>query len=563
MNKKIKLLIISCILVLLSLFVVSCSSNDDVYEQYNESGYTVSVKFDANGAYFGSAGNLYLLDTYNFDSLKTSEDGNKKELFLIDPNSLFRKKEDRYNMGSSTVKGYFFAGWYKDRTPILDENGQQKKDDLNNPMYSYSGYCDLSLPMAYEIDANPEQPYTADNPVLTLYAAWVRTPTVEIYELIDGKETCVAVYEIKNANLDNVNTIEMPSVTIEDGIHKLVFGTLDDAKAFEAGDANNTGDTSTDTSTDTNTDTSTDTDTSTSTDDADLTDDAAQSGETGKKYKWSERRVVTTEKGDTFTTFFEGFYSNSTRTEKLTGKYTHPYEYDAETATIKNPVIKFYVDYEVREGEWYRVYSAKEFINEEEKDKYPLGQEIELKSCKYELMADIVFDENNEWPRELTTATFKGQIIGNNHKIVNPSYAFTANKNKFAGLFRTIAKDAVIKDVTFENATVTIKNATKDPGARYALLASKIEEGFAFDNVSFVNSKIQIYASLKNSLGNNQEYEFGLLCAEGYHEKIGVNLDGISYGVVTTPDDVWTLTIHVDEAIPNRLLLEFVSKEQN
>ena len=48
----------------LCLFVASCSSKD-AYKKYDAEGYNVTVKYDANGSYFGNAGQLYVTDTYN------------------------------------------------------------------------------------------------------------------------------------------------------------------------------------------------------------------------------------------------------------------------------------------------------------------------------------------------------------------------------------------------------------------------------------------------------------------------------------------------------------------
>lgn len=557
MNKILKLTIVVCALVLFCLLLASCSNKTDPpYEEYDESGYTVSVKFDANGAYFGSAGNMYLIDTYNFDSLK--DVGNdKKELFLIDPNSIFRNKEDRYNMGSSVVKGYFFAGWYTDRKAILNEDNTPKLDDKGNPMYSYSGYCDLTLPLSHYIDATPDTPYTADEPVLTLYAAWVRTPTIEIYENIDGEEVCIAVYEIKNANFEGQNIVSMPEYSIDPktGIHSISYGALSDAMVFVPDEIED--------------DTLEDTSTDTSTDDSDTKDENAQSGETSEKYKWRDRERVTITDNNIVisTTFFNGFCADKSRNKIIEGNYTHPYVYDQETATIENPIVKLYVDFETRDGEWFRIYSAKEFVNKkatdsDDDDYYPLGKETEIKNCRYELMADIVFEstETNrvEWPRELTRATFEGQIIGNNHKIIGASFVHTDGNYKYAGLFRTIGENAVIKDIVFENATLTVQNAYKNPRGRYALIASTIEDGFAFENVRFTNSKLIISASATNIV--SADYEVGLICAEGYHDGLGISLDGITCEALTSPTDAFELIIKADEASENRLLLQFIPK---
>ena len=216
MSKKIKLLIVSCALLLLCLFVSSCSSND-AYERYDDEGYNVTVKYDANGSYFGNAGQLYVTDTYNIKDSALNSNGNK-EILLVDPENEIRGKANVQEIARAAMPGYFFAGWYTGKTE-LKVNGEVVKDDKNNTVYVYSGKWDFSK--KYEIDPNKE--YSASEPVVTLYAAWVRTPSVEIY---DGEEL-VATYEIKNPTLGSNSIITAPYLDLKKGEYN--FGTLKDA----------------------------------------------------------------------------------------------------------------------------------------------------------------------------------------------------------------------------------------------------------------------------------------------------------------------------------------------
>lgn len=559
MNKKIKLLILICVLALFCLFLVSCSDNrNPPYEKYDKDGYTVSVKYDSNGGYFGSSGNLCLLDTYKYSELPDGANG-KKEVYLIDPNSEWRvsdsgDKANQYNIADSVVEGCFFAGWYQERTPVLDsETGEHKKDEFKNYMYTYSGYWDFDKP--YLIDADPSK-YSANNPVITLYAAWVRTPTIKIYEKIDGVDVQIATYDIKSANTEGQNIVKMPYFTLNDkGIHSLNFADLDDARIFVA-----------DESTDTSIDIETDTNEGTESDENG--NETNEAGSIGKKYKWGprERELKTNEDGQIIsTTFFNGFYTDKDRINKTGETFVHPYQYDKETATIINPTVNLYVDFETRDGEWFRIYSAQEFINEENKkdDKWPLGKEIKHQESNFELMDDIIFNSDYKWPDVLTKSTFKGKIIGNGHSFVNPSITYTGGTNRFAGLFRKISADAKIEDVTFENATLTVQNAHKAGKGVNALVAAEIEDGFKFENVSLNNCKIIIISSFSTetlATNTNNDYQFGLVCAVGYHDGLGIDPTSITCEVVINEDSVNNIIVTVDSD-NNKLLFSLAALE--
>ena len=481
MSKKIKLLIVSCALLLLCLFVSSCSSND-AYERYDDEGYNVTVKYDANGSYFGNAGQLYVTDTYNIKDSALNSNGNK-EILLVDPENEIRGKANVQEIARAAMPGYFFAGWYTGKTE-LKVNGEVVKDDKNNTVYVYSGKWDFSK--KYEID--PNQEYSASEPVVTLYAAWVRTPSVEIY---DGGEL-VATYEIKNPTLGSNSIITAPYLDLKKGEYN--FGTLKDALA---------------------------------------------SGTTNR-YSWVERFV---ENGTT--NFFEGLYLDSALETKMSEKYTHPYDYDAQTAQIDNLTLKLYINYESKAGEWYRVYSAAQLANNAKPD------------GNYELMADIEFSALTPWPNTFKNNDFTGTIEGNGHKMSKISIESTSGQ--YFGMFKSITKDAKIQNVSLENITAVIDRTYRNPGARYGIIAAIIEDGFKFESVSVTNATLNISASSIAII--TADYEVGLICAEGYSEDLGLDLDQFSYKSIETEYDLYTLNIE-KKPDENGLSLEFVAKEQ-
>lgn len=187
MNKKIKLLIVTFALALFCLLLVSCS-NKNVYDGYDDDGYNVTIKYDANGGYFGTTINQGITDTYNISNYEKNANG-MVEIMLFPPNSEQRvdgtNKENQYFV---TRDGYYLAGWFAKKTEVKDEN-----DEVIG--YEYSERWDFSKP--YVLD--PSKEYSANNPTLTLHAVWNKKDDpnsyhkIEIYD-IDNPNTLLAEY---------------------------------------------------------------------------------------------------------------------------------------------------------------------------------------------------------------------------------------------------------------------------------------------------------------------------------------------------------------------------------
>ena len=203
-NRKIKSIAISSVLlavVILGVMFVTtkCSKDNSPYEGYGENGYTVSIKYDANGGIF-TTNTSTLIDTYNLDKLPTAEDGSKL-LTLIDPNS-----ENRGNQAYLAAKvGYNLAGWYAERTEVTDESG-------NVIGYTYSSKWDFEN-AKYAISASAN--YDPSKPILTLYAAWVPNFTCEFYSVDDSGSLTLLSEKKINPVLGNEFTL--PSYDAESG----------------------------------------------------------------------------------------------------------------------------------------------------------------------------------------------------------------------------------------------------------------------------------------------------------------------------------------------------------
>lgn len=485
MNKKLKLLIIAAAVVLMCLFVASCT-DQNVYEKYDEDGYKVTVRYDANGGYFGNAGQLYVNDTYNLGKYRVNENG-MKEIRLIDLNDTSRGKANMYPLDAASRAGYFHAGWYTEKTELKDENGNVLKDDLGNVVYSYSGK--ITFPQTVEID--PKKEYSAGEPALTVYAAWVRCPEVEVYEKVNGQDVLLGKYEVSKPLSTNGGSIVLPS---RDKNGNLVFNTLSSVGDFV-------------------------------------------------------ERTVETVNGKTVTRYFESFYIDSDRQESISGTYKLPFDYDATTATIENRVIKLYTNYEEIEGNWYKIYTTSQL------------EEYASSDASYEILADLEFTDENMWPFAFRNDIYTGTFKGNGHTISNVQ--ISSNGDQYFGLFMGIGADAVIENVTFDNVVAELSNTYRYPGGRYALFAATIEanengEVKSFENVNITNSKLVVYASAYAI--ETEDYEVGLLCADGYSDDLGIDISGISYEIYTEEYDLHILEIEVG-ADGNKLELEFILKD--
>lgn len=166
MKMKYKVLFILCfILIFLGIFV-GCNSSDSPYDVNNEKGYTVSVKYDANGGFF-TTNTSVIVDSYNIDEIKKNNKG-MAEIALLPPDDPARETD----AFTATNNGYFLAGWYQDRI--------ENKDAEGNAYYTYSNKWDFDNQL---LEVDPDKEYSADKPFITLYAAWIPLFKIEFYDI--------------------------------------------------------------------------------------------------------------------------------------------------------------------------------------------------------------------------------------------------------------------------------------------------------------------------------------------------------------------------------------------
>lgn len=179
MNKTIRAILIFAVALATLLLVTSCKATDNPYASNEGDGYTVNIRYDANGGTYAT-NTTVIVDSYS------PEDFPSGELPLLPPDSELRK-----NPFTAKRSGYFLAGWYTERTEATDENG--------NPYYTYSGHWDF--------DTDRLSLDSLEGDTLTLYAAWV--PEFS-FEFID-RESGATLGQVDINPLDGSRALTLPA----------------------------------------------------------------------------------------------------------------------------------------------------------------------------------------------------------------------------------------------------------------------------------------------------------------------------------------------------------------
>ena len=175
---KIKALFLALLTLCAVTLLGGCGSEKTPYEKNDAENYTVSVKYDANGGVF-TTNTSVIVDSYNVSDLKVDASGNAQIALITPDNSL------RGNDAFTAVKnGYFLAGWYAERTETQDEEG--------NSIYVYGKKWDFDKDL---LKVDTSKTYSSEEPVMTLYAAWVPMFEIEFYSLANGELINTLTYD--------------------------------------------------------------------------------------------------------------------------------------------------------------------------------------------------------------------------------------------------------------------------------------------------------------------------------------------------------------------------------
>ena len=442
--KKIRILLSVLFLLAAAVLMASCSNDPSPYDDYDEEGYNVSVKYDANGGTF-STNTAVIVDSYNVSNLPTNSDG-KKEITLVSPDNEIR---DPQNSFIASRTGYFLAGWYTERLPVTDGEGNQLDADGNiaavsgkEVAYNYSGRWDFENG-TFAID--PTEEYTSDTPVLTLYAAWVPQFSFEFYNIDTGE--LLDTYQFDPMY---IISLKVPAWYVETGELRM--------------------------------------------------------------HEFPEVEGKT----------FNGVYLDPAGETPVTeSEITHTGKFNPANATATGNSMKLYLD--LLDGRWFNIYNADQFI----KNSSP--------SSNYNILADLDFTEKI-WSTTLMHGNFTGTIKGNGYIFKNISLYQTETSQINTGLFGSVAEDAVIENVTFENVTLNIQTGSRLPTASFGLFAGTLYDA-TLTNVA-ISGKIVITPTPLITASTT----VGLLCGMG--DVQGIDITGIRCEALA-PEDEYTAPITV------------------
>lgn len=518
MRNRTKIIIGLAALCAGTLIFGACSSNNSPYRDYAKEGYNFSVCYDANGGKAAGKNNSSIVDTYPYERVK---EGVK----LYAPNDTARGTGNFYNVERN---GYFLAGWYAKRTPRVDENG--------NPLDEEGNICDVATDVldasgnpVEDEDGNPQKVYYSKygkpqgytysekwdfNSLLkrddfvyeedggyafTLYAAWVPEFSYEL----QGQEqewiceSCGAAYHQPVKPDRCIATVEAEG---ENGQteEKTCGGTQfsDNGKVWYSVSSYQY-----------NPQYSTE-------EDGSLTipewNDESGALDYGKFSRPSDKTFVSVYATE------EDFKSETGALQHLENKGT----WDEATATATGNVVRFYAKWE--EGVWYHI-----------KTKEQLAENAGG-GRSYELLADLEYTEEDEWPSNFSTGSFTGTFRGNNHTISGVTVHQKNSQDTRGGLFGTIAASAVFENITFENVTYHLEAASRRPDSMFGLFAGELSNEATMTKVS-VSGKLHIADTIYVDSGYNPDtglsfarynYDIGLL--SGNFATCGISLEKIT-----------------------------------
>ena len=189
MNRKLKAILTAALILVCFTFITGCAQEASPYELNDAESYSVSVKFDANGGFF-TTNTSVIVDSYNISAMEATN--GQVQIPLLSPDNSLRGND----AFTAINNGFFLAGWYAERQETADG-------------YVYSGKWDFENDRL-AVDANGT--YTAAEPVLTLYAAWVPVFEIQFMDLATGEQLDSLTY-----NPEELTEVLVPEWDAETG----------------------------------------------------------------------------------------------------------------------------------------------------------------------------------------------------------------------------------------------------------------------------------------------------------------------------------------------------------
>lgn len=196
---------------------------------------------------------------------------------------------------------------------------------------------------------------------------------------------------------------------------------------------------------------------------------------------------------------FIDYYTDAT----YTTKFDFPYTYTDEDVTCYAKFV---------EGDWVLVDTVDEFMNvmvnaDITQNVYVTAEELDFTGVKFvDLNKNVFFGHNLKSKLYGNGCVFKNMTVEMKCKAKGETYGYS--------LFNKISATAEIKDVKFENLTVSFTTISgfSLPTDKVALFATEIENGARLTNVSFANCTL--------SVGGGIEVEVYKYCAD---DKAGIS----------------------------------------
>ncbi len=183
MRNKLKFVVTAALVLGLMVCLSACSDQWEApYASLQQKGYNISIRYDVNGGFFAGTKDVSVVDVYNLSQGSSNADGTVGFYLL-------RPEDEAREQGAyiPTKNGYFLAGWYTERQPRVDENGEALDEygivcsvSGREQGYTYDNRWDFDQDT---LNLDPKGTYNAETPVLTLYAAWIPYVNYEFYSV--------------------------------------------------------------------------------------------------------------------------------------------------------------------------------------------------------------------------------------------------------------------------------------------------------------------------------------------------------------------------------------------
>lgn len=494
MFKKLKVILGISALLALGAGLTACAKIGDV-EKYQRQGYDVKITYDASDGKYYNRGGVSIVRMYKSEDYMQN---GVAEIKLSDPtvenSNLMPEKKD---------PECFLSGWYKTRKiktvdgtddgnpvdyegrELTEKDGEyyvlgteDSEDPVSaQPAYVYSDYWDFATDK-FTVAEDAEE----ESKSLTLYAGWVPYFEFNYYIQVDDDwvKYGTTSFDYRAVQKDET-AVDYNKIYTPHWVNGAMdYVTKYEKKGdFEFPNINTLKD-----------------------------DDRPESL-----------------KGKVFT--FSAAYEDEACTKLIEGSIEHGGTFDKETFTAENTVKNIYVVYDPFEK--YLIKTPKQLNDYAKADAH------------YVLMNDIDFTDET-WPSAFSGSKFSGEFVsseGNTFKLSNVTA--NAGGSTYGGLFGNIGENAVIKNVTFENATVNLSAVPTRASYYYAFFSGNIDEKAEISGVT-VGGMLRIGGLTVPDEPN--EYQINMLAIGN---TAGITNTGISLRLFGRKQlDIYVYTLNVE-----------------